>query len=89
MNYTPDEFLELQETIEDQGGALQPDPCLPQDINRTNPPYKKHLHEKEVTTGCGHVARFVHEYDAGGGRSHFFTACAVCDNTGLWPRYKS
>ena len=96
MNYSPDGFEALHQEAEEQGGALLPDACAPQDIEFTSPPYTKEHTEKKVTCHCNNVARFVVPYDPEppkkgkkkSNRATFATSCAVCDAVGDWPRFR-
>ena len=90
MRYSPSEIEELIEEVERQGGALLPDPCFPHKTAVIGPKKPK---ESPTLCGCGNTTRLVSIYgvdddkikERGGG---FVTACAVCDNMGLWPRYQ-
>jgi hypothetical protein len=90
--YPPDAFIALVQEVERQGGALLDDPCEKHDVVYKAPPYASPSVQEKITCGCGHQARLVTIYDkddvaAGVGGAGFATACAVCDNIGIWPRY--
>ena len=92
MNYTLDEFQRLCEAVEEQGGALLPEACEPQDIVFTlNDGYIRNKTEKKVTQGCGHESMLVTAYQTEPGAKenvNFVRSCAVCDSMGAWPRYE-
>lgn len=91
MNYSHDEFEALREAVEDQGGVLHDDRCLPRDVEYIDPPYTVPRKYPKLTQGCGHQTVFVtpYTYDLGSGeKANFIRACAVCDNIGGWPRFR-
>jgi hypothetical protein len=86
--YSPDALAALQESVEHQGGALLPDPCLKQDVRRTTAQgYIHNKTEKKSTCGCGNTVRFVFPYDGEDDKAHLITVCAVCDAAGAMPRF--
>lgn len=91
MKYDPDEFNALFGAVEQQGGALLPDACTPQDVTYTKPQYAVASVYEAGTCGCRNKSMFVSPYDKGPETTSpgagFVTACAVCDAMGAWPRY--
>jgi hypothetical protein len=90
MNYSPDGFQALHESVEHHGGALLPDPCEPQDVVRTvKEGYIRNKTDRKTTCGCGNLSKFVIPYvgEEGDKRAHFCNACAVCDAIGAWPLF--
>jgi hypothetical protein len=100
MRYHPDDFLRLAEAVEEQQGALLPDPCVPQRYSLKIPdgPGDEPRWEDFYTAGCNKEARFVIPYPLPKGKAGrqmesrgagFLTACAVDDDMGKWPRFAS
>lgn len=66
MNYSPDEFLQLMEAVEAQGGAHSSEPCKPRNYKLRMPKPGNatvRVWKNFTTTGCGAEARFVVPYD--------------------------
>lgn len=94
VQYHPDDFLRLLESVEDGGGAVLTGLCTPQR-------YKLKVEGKVrdyFTTGCRRESRFLIPYELPKGRlgqkmakrgAGLVTACAVDDDMGKWPRFKS
>lgn len=97
MQYHPDDFLRLAEEVENQGGAMLNDPCLPETYRLKVPDPDGALRWADYTTsGCLKDARFVVTYDLPAGEEGdrmaargggFATLCAVDDDMGKWPRF--
>ena len=81
MNYSPEAFLALMETVEEQGGVHLTEACQPKPFSLRYPDDRV---KKFHTTGCRQQARFVVPY----GEGQTLIACAVDDNMGAWPRFK-
>lgn len=92
MDYSPDAFSALWESIEQQSGARSPDRCTSEDVIFSVPPYTKphtiKSQRDKLLRGCGHESIFVCVYDARSKPASgegYVRVCAVCDNVGAWP----
>lgn len=93
MKYTAGGWEALVEEVENQGGALQPEPHLGERIEYKAPQQEIGGFPPAATCGCGNETRMVSTYDPGDdvkadNGSGFVQACAVCDGMGAWPRYE-
>lgn len=99
MNYSRQEFFNLMEAVEDQGGEHLDRLCAARSYT-----FKQSRAEeggnggwKFVSQGkpkvvtlpsCGNSALFVVPYEGEHGTDEALTVCAVEDDMGLWPRFK-
>lgn len=79
MKYNHDEFVELIEVVEAQGGTLLDDPHAVKVTKHTTPRGEMTVR----TSGCGAYSMF--EVPVEGGKPAVL--CAVCDNMGMMPRF--
>ena len=83
MKYSQEEFFDLMERVENEGGEHLDDICGVRQYTFSGP------HTKPLTDpGHGEVTLFkipyLHEDDSTAGE---LTVCAVDDDMGRWPRY--
>ncbi len=100
MRYHPDDFLRLIGKVEEEGGAQADGKCVGRKLRLKN---EKGMLTEFLTTGCQKEARFLVPYSkppfptaAGQGLGPrapkavgVALVCAVDDDMGLWPRFKS
>lgn len=80
MNYSQDEFFELMDQVEAQGGTHLDEMCKAKTYEFTGDRIKP-----ATLPGCGNVALFdVPFLD---NSSDGVTVCAVDDDMGKWPRF--
>ena len=86
MNYDEDCFESLEDLIAGVGGLLLPDVCEPQVLifERQS---ERGIPSKASTCGCGNETRFAIPYEGEGDENCVVTACAVCDDIGMWPDF--
>lgn len=99
MPYSPDDFLALLEEVERQGGAHDPDPCIPREFKIELPDASgKKRTRRAHTTGCGRDSIFIVPYEPAGKdaeerramrarKAGFARVCANDDLVGHWPRF--
>ena len=89
MNYGQDQYFDLIDEVEDQGGELQEDLCSNTRYDFTGPK------SKPVTiAGCGNQSIFVVPYEGIVRKDgevepgvYPLAVCAVDDDLGAWPRF--
>lgn len=89
MNYDQDEYFDLMERVEEQGGELQESICANQRYDFTGP------NSKPVTiAGCGNQSIFTVPYEGVVAKDgevepgvYPISVCAVDDDLGAWPRF--
>lgn len=82
MNYSPEQFFELVEAVEAEGGSLTEDLCVARKYNMTGDEGKP-----VVLEGCGNTSIFRFPYDLGDTLGEV-QLCAVCDDLGATPRFE-
>lgn len=87
MDYMQDEFFDLVERVEDEGGELLDDICKNRKYDFTGDKIRS-----VVLAGCGNQSLFVVPYDALDIKGkeagpHPVLVCAVDDDMGRWPRF--
>lgn len=78
---SPDDFFDLIERVEAEGGASLNEPCKATLIDALSKPG-----DPAYTHGCGEAVRFQIPYDSEGDEK-FVTACANGDLMERWPRF--
>lgn len=64
MHYQPDEFIELSNRVDGEGGYALSGDCVGEEFRLKIPDYKDEPKWKRLhTTGCGKSARFAVAYD--------------------------
>lgn len=84
MNYNKDEFLDLMQQVEDQGGEHLDEMCVAHKYNFTG------KQSKPLTiAGCGNSSIFEVPYEPVGHDATLakIKVCAVDDGMGWWPRF--
>lgn len=95
-----EEIADIVATVEGQGGALLPDPCVGRKLTYTIPPKNRKI--KAETCGCyaehGMETMIVSTYDPSDSKKErkkmlargagYARACIVCDAVGDWPKIK-
>jgi hypothetical protein len=95
VQYHPEDFLRLAQTVEEEGGVMLGDSCQPKPYRL---PIKDQITGEErqkqyFTAGCGKDALFAIPYrrstDEPGERNGIIRVCAVDDDLGKWPRFQN
>lgn len=81
MTYSPEQFFELIQAVEAEGGSLTEDLCRARQYSMTGKEGKPFS-----LRGCNNTAIFRVPYDLGDTLGEI-TLCAVCDDLGLIPRF--
>lgn len=82
MNYSPEQFFELIEAIEAEGGVLTEDICSARRYDMTGKEGKPFS-----LRGCNNTSVFLLPYDLGDTLGEV-RLCAVCDDLGATPRFE-
>lgn len=96
MNYHPEDFLDLMEAVEEDGGLALPEPCTPRKYTLSIPDEQtgKRTHKDYFTTGCENTSRYLIPYqlpedgDSAVAEKGNLIVCLVDDNVGSWPKYR-
>lgn len=90
MKYSQDEFLELMERVEYQGGSFLDDVHEKRVVRI--PKQAEKGRRSTIELGCGHQSLFEIPYElenpGPAGELGIIRVCAVEDDVGKWPRFQ-
>ena len=88
MNYEPQDITTLIEEVHRIGGEHVDEMCTARQYDLTGP-VRMRPNDILMLPGCGHTFMFQVPYAAPDGSLRPITLCAVCDDMGSMPRFRS